>query len=220
MGHKPSWRTLQELQKCVLSKTAWWNKLFFKFSSYVPSAGWETVSNIVKYSGFQRSVLDNMPIAADDQSYSSSASWFVCCLCFSLCRFCAFIWNVSAMRWCIPSRSAATCPSRWRASTCSLSWLKRARPKSPHTICCRSFVTTALQEVRAKWHFSRTSKPLIFAPSGFIIFALTFLWTCRWTLHCLLSERHQWPVVRVWWPVRHRSPRDSGAERGGLRVVL
>lgn len=44
--------------------------------------------------------------------------------------------------------------------------------------------------------------------------------SCRWTLHCLLSECDQWPVVRVWWPVRDRSPWDSCAERRSICVVL
>lgn len=42
----------------------------------------------------------------------------------------------------------------------------------------------------------------------------------RWTLHRLLPERDQRPVVRVRRPVRDGGPRDGGAERGGLRAVL
>lgn len=132
----------------------------------------------------------------------------------NLCRFCAFTWNALGMRWCTRSRLAAMFPSPWRASTCSLSWRKTVLLKSPHTTCCQSFVTTALQEVwdtiiSCRYECSQTRKDCHACFCSF-----------RWSLHCLLSECDQRPVVWVWWPVCDRGPWDGCAERRSLCVVL
>lgn len=47
------------------------------------------------------------------------------------------------------------------------------------------------------------------------------LWpSLRWPLHSILSERYQWPVVRVWWSVCNGGPWDGRAERRGLCPFL
>lgn len=139
-------------------------------------------------------------------------------ICLIWCRFCAFTWNASGMRWCTPSRSVATCPSRWRASTCSPSWPKRARLRSPPTTCSQSFATTAPQEVRLCFTSGWQALSRLIATNLIQLPCLRS--QRRWTLHSLLSERHQRPVVWVWWSVCNGSPWDGGAECRGLRAVL
>lgn len=156
--------------------------------------------------------------------------WSVGCFLF---RFCAFTWNDSGMKSCIRSRLAATYPSHWKVWTCDLSWLKTVHPKSPPMIFCQLFATTEQQEVWDSFIFvqiralqiillfSLWANPYMSCSSLYLIFSpFTILLCCRWTLHSLLSECDQRPVVWVWWPVCYRGTWDSGAECRGLCAVL